>query len=240
MTCSSALMRGVDQPLSGFIGDRPRHAHGLRRAERQVETRHRKSRLPRHPTGVDVCRPAPSRGSAQLVPRDRILQHPEHPEQVLFAHHRPDRDPVTVVQPGQSAAEEPPRRGPGLGVVPGQRRRRMTGSVGAGDRRHEVPVPGPQTHPADRHRHRLGPHQRPRGDGRGADRATRHTGLTGHHPTEILAEASYSCCALFGRKSCPCLGPGSSRISAVEAAEHSSKDQHRRGAGWSVGEEPFV
>jgi hypothetical protein len=32
--------------------------------------------------------------------------------------------------------------------------------VGSGDRRHEIPVPSPQAHPADRHRHRRSPHSR--------------------------------------------------------------------------------
>ncbi len=175
------LMCRVDEPLRHLVRDRPRHAHTLGSAEGQVEPGHRKRRLPRHTAGIDVCRAAPSRRPAQLLPRHRILQHPEHPEEVLLGDFRPDRDPVAVVQPGQSLAEEPARRGAGLGVVPSQRRSRMTGPVGPGDRRHEVAVTCPQAHPADRHRQRLGPHPRAGGVGRGVARATLHTGRTGHH-----------------------------------------------------------
>ena len=63
------LVRGVDQSLSGFVGDRPCHAHTFGCVEGQVETGHRKGR-PRHATGVDVCRPAPSGGLAQWIWRE--------------------------------------------------------------------------------------------------------------------------------------------------------------------------
>src|SRR5665647_857085 len=57
-----------------------------------------------------------------------------------------------------------------------------------GDRGHEVPVPGPQVHPADRHRHRLGPQSRVLGVGHGANRAIR-----AYRPDGALSAAIMTC-----------------------------------------------
>ena len=64
---------------------------------------------------------------------DRVLQLAEHPEQMLLRHLPADRDPVAVAEPGQPGAEEPARRGAGLGVVAGQRGCMHPGAVGLGD-----------------------------------------------------------------------------------------------------------
>ena len=71
--------------------------------------------------------------------------------------------PSPVVQADQTGAEEPSRRGPVRGVVARQAGGR-TGLVHPRHRRHQIPVPGTQRHPPDRHRH------------------NRTTGPRGHHP----------------------------------------------------------
>jgi len=103
------LVRRIDQPLSRLIRHRPRHAHGLRGAERQVKPGHRKRRLARHTARVDVCRPAPSRGPAQRLPGDRVCNIPSIRNRCSSLTVDPAATPLPPFRP----ASPRPRKRPG-------------------------------------------------------------------------------------------------------------------------------
>jgi len=90
-------VRPIDRRLSGRITHRPGHTHGLRGAERQVEPGHWSRRLPRPAEAVDAGGPSRPRRPAQLLAGDRVLQHPQHPEEVLLGHRGPGCHPLTRI-----------------------------------------------------------------------------------------------------------------------------------------------
>ena len=102
----------------------------------------------RHPGGHGELR-AVGR-AAQGLASHRIGAHPEQVEQVLFADRRTLLDPSAVVEGAQPGAEEHSRGGTRLGVVIGQARRLATNSIARGHGLHQVAIPRPQTHPAQR------------------------------------------------------------------------------------------
>ena len=61
------------------------------------------------PSRVDVLRPADARGPSQRCAGGRVLQHAEHPPQLLLGHHRAGCDAAAGVQAGQPG----PRNRPG-------------------------------------------------------------------------------------------------------------------------------
>ena len=146
------LVGGPDPFPGRLVGQRPRHRHRLRRREGQVETGHR-LRCRSDPTKpVDELGPRRRRGASERLSGHRVLQHPQHPPQLLLGDHRTRLDTGAVAESGQAGAEEPSRRRPVRGVVAGQAGRRA-GLVHPRHRRHQVPEPGAQRHPPDRHRH---------------------------------------------------------------------------------------
>ena len=147
-----APVRRVDPRPGGFVRERPRHRDALRDGEGQVEPGHRLLRPSHPPQVVDEHHPRTGRRSPELLTGDRVLQHPEHPPQLLLADLRARLDARSPCETRQAGAQEPARRGSRRGVVPRQPGR-PGGLVGARDRGHQVAVPGPERHAPDRHRH---------------------------------------------------------------------------------------
>ena len=118
---------------------------------------------------------------AELLARDRVLQHAQHPPQVLLRDDRASLDALTIVEASETGAEEPARRGAFGGVVrlqPGRRAR----LIHPGNGGHQVAVPRSQRHPSDGHRH--GGNTARRGHysttaGGGARRVARGLGVVG-------------------------------------------------------------
>ena len=176
------LVRLIDHRLSAPVGQRPRHADALGCAEGEVESgdgtgdlrlggaflaldlEHRSVPLIALETGRLGADPGPHplrirrllcpRGSAELFSGEGVLDHPEHPEEMLLGHLGAGFDAHSVAQTCEALADESTWWRSGFGVVPRQRGRVLRRPVGLRDRAHEVLVAAAQGHPPDRYRHR--------------------------------------------------------------------------------------
>src|SRR5665647_1291891 len=175
------LVRLVNHRLSAPVGERPRHADALRCAEGEVESGDGTgdlrlggalfaldlehlgvplSALETYRLGADaspdalrIWRLLCARRTAELFSGEGVLDHPEHPEEMLLGHLGAGLDAHSVAQAREALADESTWWCSRFGVVPRQRGRVLRRSIGLCDGAHEVLVPAAQSHPPDRYRH---------------------------------------------------------------------------------------
>ena len=89
------------------------------------------------------------RGTPELFSGEGVLDHSDHPEEVLLGHLCAGFDPHSVAQNCEDFADESTWWCAGFGVLPSQRRTILGRPVGLSDRAHQVFVTAAQGHPPD-------------------------------------------------------------------------------------------